>query len=224
MVCSILEKNDIPCWIAPRDVRPGHPWDEEIINGIENTKAMIILLSEESNKSDHVKRELEYAVSNKSAIFPVRIHDVQPSKKISLWVRTLHWVDIYPPPLDERLKGLIAILKQYIEITDLGIDSTKENIVPEGKGSSGPDKPSLNDRNKDSVATKILSKAEDQKDLPERLYHVGDRIKVLEGPFKDIVGMVEAINKDKNSVTIQLTIFGQSKPVELAFSQIELVY
>lgn len=30
-----LEKRGIRCWIAPRNVRPGHPFDDEIVDAIE---------------------------------------------------------------------------------------------------------------------------------------------------------------------------------------------
>ena len=32
-VCAALERNDIRCWIAPRDVIPGMLWGEAIIDG-----------------------------------------------------------------------------------------------------------------------------------------------------------------------------------------------
>lgn len=38
LICSIIEKNDIDCWIAPRDIDPGKIYSEEIIKAIENRK------------------------------------------------------------------------------------------------------------------------------------------------------------------------------------------
>ena len=33
-----LERRDVPCWIAPRDVRPGKPFDDEITDAIEASR------------------------------------------------------------------------------------------------------------------------------------------------------------------------------------------
>ncbi len=34
-VCSILEKEQMRCWIAPRDITPGVPFAEAIIDNIK---------------------------------------------------------------------------------------------------------------------------------------------------------------------------------------------
>ena len=68
-ICEIIEKRGISCWIAPRDVRPGKIWDDEIVDGIESCKAMIILVSDHSNSSMHVRKEIELALNQKNSIF-----------------------------------------------------------------------------------------------------------------------------------------------------------
>ena len=34
-LCDVLEKNGNQCFLAPRDIRSGHEYAEEIINGID---------------------------------------------------------------------------------------------------------------------------------------------------------------------------------------------
>ena len=62
-LCQELEKNGIGCFLAPRDIRSGHEYAEEIIYGIDRSDAMILVLSNNSNQSPHVLREVERAVS-----------------------------------------------------------------------------------------------------------------------------------------------------------------
>ena len=40
-ICNTLEANNIKCWIAPRDIRPGSDWAESINNAIENSKLSV---------------------------------------------------------------------------------------------------------------------------------------------------------------------------------------
>jgi hypothetical protein len=65
-IAEQLEEHGFKCWIAPRDVRPGRAYGDEIIRGIERSRAFILVLSEASNASGFVSREIERAVSKKA--------------------------------------------------------------------------------------------------------------------------------------------------------------
>lgn len=50
----------------------------------------------------------------------------------------------------------------------------------------------------------------------------GESVKVIEGPFANFVGTIEAVS-DKGKVKVNVSIFGRPTPVELDFTQIEKV-
>jgi len=54
-------------------------------------------------------------------------------------------------------------------------------------------------------------------------YQLGEAVKVVEGPFKDIVGTVREINEAKGQVTVLLSMFGQDVPVQLDFLQVSKI-
>ena len=54
-------------------------------------------------------------------------------------------------------------------------------------------------------------------------YDVNDSVQILNGPFKDSIGTVQEINKEKNKVKVMVSMFGRETPVELEFSQVEKV-
>ena len=54
-------------------------------------------------------------------------------------------------------------------------------------------------------------------------YGVNDSVQILNGPFKDSIGTVKEINKEKNKVKVLISMFGRETPVELEFSQIQKV-
>jgi hypothetical protein len=53
-ICRFLEERGIHCWVAPRDVRPGRRYGEEIVSAIETADAVVLLLTENANKSKQV--------------------------------------------------------------------------------------------------------------------------------------------------------------------------
>lgn len=54
-------------------------------------------------------------------------------------------------------------------------------------------------------------------------YDVNDSIQITDGPFKDYIGVVQSINKEKNKVKVLISMFGRETPVELELYQVQKV-
>ena len=83
------------CWIAPRDIDPGKQYGEEIIHGIESTDGLVLMLSETSNESPHVRDEAERAKHYGKRVIPFRIEDIAPSKSLEFYIATSQWIDAF---------------------------------------------------------------------------------------------------------------------------------
>jgi transcriptional antiterminator NusG len=64
---------------------------------------------------------------------------------------------------------------------------------------------------------------EEQKTAPVVTFTVGDKVKVIDGPFIGFPGEVTKIDQEKQKLTVMIPIFDRSTPVELEFTQIEKV-
>ena len=51
--------------------------------------------------------------------------------------------------------------------------------------------------------------------------HVGDTIKVINGPFENFMGSVEEVNPEKQTLRAKVSMFGRDTPVELDFAQVD---
>jgi transcriptional antiterminator NusG len=52
-------------------------------------------------------------------------------------------------------------------------------------------------------------------------YKVGERIRIVDGPFNDFRGMVAEIDMERTKVRVMVSFFGRETPVELDFLQVE---
>lgn len=92
-ICKHLEKNGHSCFFAPRDIRSGFSYAEEIMNGIDGSDALILVLSKKSNESPHVLREIERAVSLDLPIIVYKSEEVELTKSMEYFLMSHQWLN-----------------------------------------------------------------------------------------------------------------------------------
>ncbi len=144
-VCSILEQNGIRCWIAPRDITPGAPFAEAIIDGIKGSKVFILIYSSNTNRSVQVIKEVDRAVHHGLAIIPFRLEDIPMSKQLEYYVSDVHWLDALTPPLEKHINRLANVVQMLLKMDEVDKDDIKEAIRA---GVEEQDKPGRKSRGK----------------------------------------------------------------------------
>lgn len=115
-IAGYLERNRVSCWIAHRDARPGADYATEIIDAIETSAVLVLVLSEHANQSIFVSHEVERAVSKGKPIFPVRVREVLPSKSLELFVSNAQWIDAWQPPIEQYLERLADSIRSAANV------------------------------------------------------------------------------------------------------------
>ena len=54
-------------------------------------------------------------------------------------------------------------------------------------------------------------------------YTVGDSVKIVDGPLEGFMGIVEALDTEKNSVRVIISMFGRETPIELELFQVQSI-
>ena len=130
-VVAGLENRGVRCWVAPRDVTPGTSWGEAIVDAIQNSRIMVIILSKNSNKSPQVVREVERAVSNNVIIIPFRIENIDPTGAMAYFLSTEHWLDALTPPLEKHIEKLVNTIDLFLTGKDRSnIEEISSDIEP----------------------------------------------------------------------------------------------
>lgn len=124
-LCRYLEENGRKCFIAPRDIRSGKEYAEEIVNGIDAAEVIVLLLSNNANESPHVLREVERGVSKSIPIIVYKLEDVRLSKSMEYFLMTHQWMDSNI----HQTNDFSNILKSVNDIFH-----QKDRDVQEGKG------------------------------------------------------------------------------------------
>lgn len=134
-LCGYLEKRNKKCFIAPRDIRSGHEYAEELLDGMDNSYVVILMLSEKSNTSPHVLREIERAISKNIPVIVYKMENVTLSKSLEYFLMTHQWMDAKDSMDYERIY---------------------ESVCGFSDGNTGSDKPVENDIKKRKKAPVII--------------------------------------------------------------------
>ena len=129
-IVAYLEAQGIRCWVAPRDVGPGVEYGEAIIDAIGEARALVLVLSDQSNESQFVRKEVERAVSKTKPVLPVRIREVTPSGALEFYISSAQWVDAWKSPMEQHLLPLVAAIKAMAAPGSPPVRSTAPPAAP----------------------------------------------------------------------------------------------
>lgn len=62
-----------------------------------------------------------------------------------------------------------------------------------------------------------------EKPLPKISLKEGENIKIAEGPFANFTGYIEKLEPEKGRITVMVSVFGRSTPIELGYWQVERI-
>jgi TolB-like protein/cytochrome c-type biogenesis protein CcmH/NrfG len=128
-VCQSLESQGVPCWMAPRDVKPGSVYADAIVRAINEANALVLVLSASAMASAHVGREVERAASKHKQIIAFRVDSADLSPSLEYFLSDSQWIDV--PAL-----GMPGALAKLADAVGQG-SATSSPGIPVALGSPG---------------------------------------------------------------------------------------
>jgi hypothetical protein len=110
-LCALLEERSVSCWMAPGSIPSGRIYSEEIMDGVDASDCMVVLISANSVESDNVLREVEQASKSKKRLIPVLLDETQVSRALDFHIRPVQWVDAMGGALAREADNIAAAVK-----------------------------------------------------------------------------------------------------------------
>jgi len=104
-MCAKLEQQGIKVWYAPRNIR-SNDYATAIVEAITQSSHFIVIISQNSLKSQHVLNEIDIAFKELSRgirFIPFIVDGWELNPAFSYYLSRQHWMDARLPPLEQRL-------------------------------------------------------------------------------------------------------------------------
>lgn len=118
----ILSESGYRVWMAPDDIRGPESWPDQVLNAINKSSMMVVLVSSDALASRHVGREVNLAIEQGKPLLPVRVADVKVSGTLAYLLALVQWVDVFPPPLAHHQQLLVDRIKDLL--SDIDVSAT----------------------------------------------------------------------------------------------------
>lgn len=95
--------------------------------------------------------------------------------------------------------------------------------IPGATGFLGDTNPTPLPQEEIDKILELTNSAAEGKPRPAVQFDKGENIRIIEGPFRHFIGVVEDVSETKAKIKAMVTIFGRPTPVELDFLQVEKI-
>ncbi len=131
-VATGLEKGGLQVWDAMREISPAENWDDKVKQALQESDAMVVLLTANALRSSWVRREIEYALGEQSyrqRVIPVLADDPEELHRHDIpWILKRFQM-INMGDYSEEDEGINQIVKALLD-KDSSNSSPKPTSIP----------------------------------------------------------------------------------------------
>ncbi len=116
-IVGAIESTQHSCWIAPRNIPAGTPYARAIMQGIHDSNIFLVLITDNSIKSEDVLNEVDNAHATKKKIIPVRLTDTPLPPELNYYLSRNQWIDLSSKNPEKIIK-LLGLVPPSVTLTD----------------------------------------------------------------------------------------------------------
>ena len=129
---SLLKENGISYWIAPESIKGGKDFSLAIPPAINACEIFLLILSEHTCKSEHVRKEVMLAMNHKKTIIPLKIGDFELDDSYEYLLAN---IQIIPFSFEkEDVEYLVNRCRLGERVVEMEITKNPRRILTIGKG------------------------------------------------------------------------------------------
>ena len=118
-----LRSAGIGVWVDEGGIHGATLWGQEIVDAIDASKVMLLMISDSSINSDNVVKELSIASEDKKPILPVYLHSAEIPRSMRYQLAGIQHIEFFDGQEDEAFQSMIVALSR------LGVSASETKAI-----------------------------------------------------------------------------------------------
>lgn len=163
-VVNMLETSGISYWKAPEMIPAGSNYAKEIPRVICECDIFLLIISEDSQHSIWVEKEIDFAINNRKVIVPLKLTEGKLTDMFSFYLNNVQMVNY-----NGNLKKALKVLRTRIE-TLLPKESLKDNAgnIADGREIANSNNRELDDNN-ETTSNRNIENTDDRENSDKEI-------------------------------------------------------
>lgn len=120
---TLFKKHNIDTWMAPYDIPAGSEYAEVLYDALSECSCLVLMLTDVSQNSQWVRKEVNVAITNGKTIIPVKLEDVELNSMMKFYLNDQQIVPVHV--IDDNSAEIQSVLKSVI-----GLTGKKDEVSP----------------------------------------------------------------------------------------------
>lgn len=92
---NLFNKHSIDTWMAPYDIPAGSEYAEILYDALTGCSCLVLMLTDVSQNSQWVKKEVNIAITNGKTVVPIKLEDVELNSSMKLYLNDQQIVPVH---------------------------------------------------------------------------------------------------------------------------------
>lgn len=125
----LFQEQGIPCWMAPYDIPAGSKYAFVINDALENCACLVLLLTNASQESQFVEREIERAITYGKPIIPMQLEQLQLNSGFKFYIGNSQIIAVPEIRADApEFQKVLAGIRQFVGVPEPKPEEKKQEL------------------------------------------------------------------------------------------------
>lgn len=121
-IANVLEEAGIAVWRDEKEILGGECYGPAIVEGIQNSRAIVLMCSDRSFRSKNVNQEIRLAWKYSIPYIPLLLEKISYPEQVEYWLEGNQWIEVLDEPHEKWLPTFLRALERITTKNEVTVE------------------------------------------------------------------------------------------------------